>query len=74
MASSLSLLTRQLARRRGDYGFDAPYVLIMLGLVGVIFLTIGLQDLLVKRKERLRHGTACARRADRVLYRACPGV
>lgn len=42
MASSLSLLTRQLARRRGDYGFDAPYVPLMLGLIGVIFLALGL--------------------------------
>lgn len=41
MESSLSLLTRQLARRRGDYGFDAPYVPIMLGLTSVSLLSIG---------------------------------
>lgn len=45
MASSLSRLSRQLARRRGDYGFDAPYVALMLGLVGVIFLALGLLSL-----------------------------
>jgi arsenite methyltransferase len=32
----------QLVRRRGDYGFAALYVPIMLGVVGVIFLTLGL--------------------------------
>ncbi len=42
MASSLSPSTRQLARRRGDYGVDAPYVPIVLGLAGAIFLAISL--------------------------------
>ena len=33
---------RALARRRGDYGFDAPYVPIMLGSIGLIFTIIGI--------------------------------
>jgi arsenite methyltransferase len=41
MVSSPSLLTRQLARRRGDYGFEEPVWPILLGLVGVIFLVLG---------------------------------
>jgi arsenite methyltransferase len=41
MVSSPSLLTRQLACRRGDYGFDEPVWPILLGLVGVIFLVLG---------------------------------
>lgn len=35
-----------LARRRGDYGFDAPYVPIMLGTIGLIFTIIGIIALL----------------------------
>jgi arsenite methyltransferase len=31
-----------LAHRRGDYGFDAPFVPIMLGTIGLIFTVIGL--------------------------------
>src|SRR5947209_2828360 len=31
-----------LAHRRGDYGFDAPYVPLMLGTIGLIFTVIGL--------------------------------
>ena|SRR5438105_4587944 len=31
-----------LARRRGDYGFDAPYVPIMLGTIGLVFTIIGI--------------------------------
>lgn len=31
-----------LAHRRGDYGFDAPYVPIMLGTIGLIFTIIGI--------------------------------
>src|SRR6266853_2696487 len=41
MVSSPSLLTRKLAHRRGDYGFDEPVWPILLGLVGVIFLVPG---------------------------------
>ena len=41
MDISLSPSTKQLAERRGEYGFDAPYVPIMLGLVGVILLIAG---------------------------------
>jgi arsenite methyltransferase len=47
MEGSLSQLPPQLARRRGDYGFDAPYVPVMLGLAGVIFLVISLLSLWV---------------------------
>jgi arsenite methyltransferase len=47
MENSLSLLRRQLARRRGDYGFDAPYVPLLLCLSGVIFLAVGLLGLWV---------------------------
>jgi ubiquinone/menaquinone biosynthesis C-methylase UbiE len=42
MESSLDLLTRQLASRQGDYGFDEPVWPILLGLIGVIFLVFGL--------------------------------
>jgi arsenite methyltransferase len=41
MESSFSQPPPQLARRSGDYGFDAPYVPIILGLMSVILLTIG---------------------------------
>jgi arsenite methyltransferase len=41
MESSLNLQIRQLARRRGDYGFDEPVWPILLGLVGIIFLVPG---------------------------------
>jgi ubiquinone/menaquinone biosynthesis C-methylase UbiE len=39
-----SLLPRvwQLARRRGDYGFDAPLVPLSLGVVGILLLVIGI--------------------------------
>ena len=37
---------RALARRHGDYGFDAPYVPIMLGSIGLIFTIIGIIALL----------------------------
>jgi hypothetical protein len=45
--SSSGLPTRQLARRRGDFGFDAPYVPLLIGLVGVIMLSPGLLSLLL---------------------------
>src|SRR5215467_6985685 len=34
MEDSLSQYPRQLSQRRGDYGFDAPYVPIMLAIIG----------------------------------------
>jgi ubiquinone/menaquinone biosynthesis C-methylase UbiE len=37
---ALRLSARQLARRKGNYGFDAPYVPLILGLVGISCLTI----------------------------------
>jgi arsenite methyltransferase len=49
MEHSSSLPTRRLARRRGDYGFDTPYVPLLLGLVGVIFLALGLLSLWILR-------------------------
>lgn len=45
MAHSLPVTKTQLARRRGDYGFDAPYVPIILGLIGIACLTAGLSSL-----------------------------
>ena len=42
MESSLNRLSRQLACRRGDYGFDEPVWPILLGLVGVNLLVLGL--------------------------------
>jgi SAM-dependent methyltransferase len=30
-----------LAQRRGDYGFDAPYVPIILGTIGIVLLSVG---------------------------------
>jgi arsenite methyltransferase len=41
MESSLSRLSRQLARRHGDYGFDEPVWPLLLGLLGIIFLVAG---------------------------------
>jgi len=41
VADSLRLQGRRLARRQGDYGFDAPYVPIILGSTGVGMLAIG---------------------------------
>lgn len=37
-----SSIEGQLAHRRGNYGFDALYVPVMLAAVGIIFLTLGL--------------------------------
>jgi arsenite methyltransferase len=39
---SLSPSTKQLARRYGKYGFDAPYVPITLGLLGIVLLSAGI--------------------------------
>jgi arsenite methyltransferase len=47
MESSLNLQARQLARRRGDYGFDEPVWPLLLGLLGVIFLVSGLVSIWV---------------------------
>jgi arsenite methyltransferase len=41
VANSLRLQGRQLARREGDYGFDAPYVPLILGSIGGCALVIG---------------------------------
>jgi len=41
VADSLRLQNRPLTRRQGDYGFDAPYVPITLGSIGVCALLIG---------------------------------
>jgi hypothetical protein len=41
MESTLSRLSRQLARRHGDYGFDEPVWPLLLGLLGIIFLVPG---------------------------------
>lgn len=41
MADSLRLQNRPLTRRQGDYGFDAPFVPITLGSIGVCALIIG---------------------------------
>jgi arsenite methyltransferase len=43
----LSSLERQLARRRGNYGFDAPYVPTFLGLIGIASLIFGLIGILL---------------------------
>lgn len=42
MESSLAMSTNRLAHRRGEYGFDAPYVPAILGLIGVVALSIAL--------------------------------
>src|SRR5581483_6056465 len=42
MEDTLRLSASQLAHRRGEYGFDAPYVPIILGLIGVVVLSIAL--------------------------------
>lgn len=47
MEGSFNSLTKQLARRHGEYGIDAPYGPVILGLVGIIFLAIGLLSLWV---------------------------
>ena len=41
MERSHVLRVRELARRHGDYGFDAPPVPISLGLAGILLLVIG---------------------------------
>lgn len=38
MEDSWRLQAKQLARRRGDYGFDAPYVPIIFGIIGICCL------------------------------------
>ncbi len=40
MERSLRLRARQVARRHGDYGFDAPLVPISLGVVGIFLLVV----------------------------------
>ncbi len=45
MAQSLQV-ERQLTHLHGDYGFDAPYVPIMLGLIGIAFLAFGFINIL----------------------------
>ncbi len=47
MEHSFSLSSAQLASRRGDYGFDAPYVPTWLFLVALFCLAIGLLCLLI---------------------------
>lgn len=42
-----AVFSQQLAQRRGDYGFDAPYVPIMFLLIGLIMLVISLLALLL---------------------------
>src|SRR5208337_5030360 len=42
MEHSLLLRVWQMARRRGDYGFDAPLVPFSLGVVGILLLVIGI--------------------------------
>jgi arsenite methyltransferase len=42
MNYSLRLLARHLARRRGDYGFDAPLWPVALGLIAVVLLVLAL--------------------------------
>lgn len=41
MDTSLFSATKLLAQRRGDYGYDAPYVPIILGLIGLVLLVAG---------------------------------
>lgn len=41
-AQARSNSPKALAHRHGDYGFDAPYVPIMLGTIGLIFTVIGI--------------------------------
>jgi len=42
MKYSFRLRARHLARRRGDYGFDAPFWPVALGLIGMVLLVLGL--------------------------------
>ena len=42
MERPLPLQVRQIARRRGDYGFDAPLVPFSLGVVGILLLVVGI--------------------------------
>lgn len=41
MAISLNIPSKQLARRRGEYGFDEPVWPLLFGLLSVIFLILG---------------------------------
>lgn len=42
METSLNMPSRQLVRRHGEYGFDEPVWPLLFGLLGVIFLILGL--------------------------------
>jgi arsenite methyltransferase len=42
MKTSSSVASRQLAQRRGDYGFDAPYVPIIFLCIGLAMIVLGL--------------------------------
>ncbi|WP_220197439.1 hypothetical protein [Ktedonospora formicarum] len=41
MDATFSSSMKQLAERRGQYGFDAPYVVIILGAIGAVLLLVG---------------------------------
>src|SRR5208283_3227139 len=41
MEQSLKRRVRQLARRRGKYGFDAPFVPFSLGIAAILLLVLG---------------------------------
>lgn len=41
MENSLSLPSKQLAHRHGEYGFDEPVWPLLFGLLGVIFVVLG---------------------------------
>src|SRR5260370_17513001 len=47
MEKSSPVFSQRLAQRRGDYGFDAPYVPAIFLLIGLIMLGIGLLSLLL---------------------------
>src|SRR5712691_5442061 len=56
MTNSPQSLETQLTRR-GDYGFDAPYVPIILGLVGIAWLAAGL--IILRQFTLLLIGAIC---------------
>ncbi|GHP01020.1 type 11 methyltransferase [Reticulibacter mediterranei] len=45
MNNSLNAIARQLARRHGEYGIDAPYVPLILGMVGLFLLVVAIVTL-----------------------------
>src|SRR5258708_38985310 len=60
MKISSSVATHQLAQRRGDYGFDAPYVPIIFLCIGLAVIWLGLLAFLLWQSPPCGGSAACS--------------